>query len=92
MDSIECLWPSFDELSAEQYEKIQKNSFLVKHKKGEQVFIQDQPVSHLILIDKMINLSRKQIPGRIAEILLFFSRNIYRSKDFDTALITAGTC
>jgi CRP-like cAMP-binding protein len=171
MDSIECLWPSFNELSPEQDEKIQKNSFQVKHKKGEQIFRQDQPVSHIMLIcsglvklykevdqdkiiilnivgpsdfigiisafygdryqhsaaaledtvtlyvnlpdlkeiiglngkyglhflkqlssegimliDKMINLSRKQIPGRIAEILLFFSRNIYKSNDFELPL------
>jgi CRP/FNR family transcriptional regulator, polysaccharide utilization system transcription regulator len=167
MDSIECLWPSFNELSAEQYDRIQKNSFQVKHKKGEQIFRQDQPVSHvmlicsglvklykevdqdkiiilkivgpgnyvgiisafygnryqhsstaledtetiyvdlanlkeiigsngkyglhflkqlssegIMLIDKMISLSQKQIPGRIAGILLFFSRDVYHSNDF----------
>jgi CRP/FNR family transcriptional regulator, polysaccharide utilization system transcription regulator len=171
MDSIECLWPSYNELSPEQIEKIKKNSYLVKHKKGEQIFKQDQPVSHIMiicsglvklykevdqektvilkivgpgsylgmissfygnryqhcasaledtetiysglpdikeiigengkyglhmlkqlssesifLIDKMINLSQKQIPGRIAEILLFFSREIYHSNDFSLPL------
>lgn len=167
MDSTEYLWPSYDELSPEQSEKVLKSSFLVKHKKGEQIFRQEQPISHImlicsglvklykevdsdkiiilkiigpgsyigiisafygsryqhsataledtetlyanlndlkeiigsngkyglhfikqlsiegiLLIDKMINLSHKQIPGRIAEILLFFSRDVYHSNDF----------
>jgi len=167
MDSFDCLWPSYNELSPEQNEKIEKNSYLVRHKKGEQIFRQDQPISHIMiicsglvklykevdqektvilkiagpgsylgmissfygnryqhcasaledtkilfaglndikdiigengkyglhmlkqlstegiyLIDKMINLSQKQIPGRIAEILLFFSRVIYHSDEF----------
>jgi CRP-like cAMP-binding protein len=171
MDSIECLWPSYNELTSEQVDKIQKNSFQVKHKKGEQIFRQNQPVSHImlmcsglvklykevdqekiiilkivgpgnfigiisafygsryqhsataledtetlyvnlqdlkeiiglngkyalhllkqlssegiLLIDKMINLSQKQIPGRIAEILLFF-----RGKSI-TAMILACPC
>jgi CRP/FNR family transcriptional regulator len=171
MDSIECLWPSFNELTPEQSEKIQKSSFRVKHKKGEQIFKQDQPVSYMmlicsgliklykevdqekiiilkivgpgsfigiisafygnryqhsasaledtetlyvnlpdlkeiigsngkyglhflkqlstegiLLIDKMINLSQKQIPGRIAEILLFFSRDVYNCNDFTLPL------
>jgi CRP/FNR family transcriptional regulator, polysaccharide utilization system transcription regulator len=171
MDSFECLWPSFNELSPAQYDRMQKNSVKVKHKKGEQIFRQDQPVSHvmmicsglvklykevdrdkiiilkivgpgnyvgiisafygscyqhsataledtetlyvdlsylkeiigsngkyglhflkqlssegIMLIDKMINLSQKQIPGRIAEILLFFSRDVYHSNDFTLPL------
>jgi CRP/FNR family transcriptional regulator len=34
------------------------------------------------LIEKMVNLSHKQIPGRIAEILLFFSKQVYMSNNF----------
>jgi len=171
MASTEYLWPSFSELSKEQIEKIQKNSHLVRHKKGEQIFRQDQPISHfmmivsglvklyknvdpdkiiilkivgpgsfiglisvfygnryqysasaledtetlyaglndvkeiigengkyglhflkqlsadgILMIDKMINLSQKQIPGRIAEILLFFSREVYHSNGFTLPL------
>jgi CRP/FNR family transcriptional regulator len=171
MYPIECLWPSFNELSLEQSEKIHRGSFQVKHKKGEQIFRQDQPVSHIMLIcsgliklykevdqdktiilkivgpgnligiisafygsryqhsataledtetlyvnlpdlreiivsngkyglhflellsregitliDKMINLSQKQVPGRIAGILLFFSREVYHSNEFKLPL------
>ncbi len=171
MDQTECLWPAYNELSIDQTEKIQRNSFLVRHKKGEQIYKQEQPISHIMfvcsglvklykevdqaktiilkiagpesylglisafygnryqnsataledtdtlyvnihdlkeiigengkyglhmlqqlsfegifLIDKMINLSQKQIPGRIAEILLFFSRVIYQSNEFNLPL------
>jgi CRP/FNR family transcriptional regulator, polysaccharide utilization system transcription regulator len=171
MDSSECLWPSYNELSQEQAERITLNSFRIRHKKGEQIFRQDQPVSHvmlicsglvklykevdpkknvilkivgpgsyigiisafygnryqhsasaledtetlyvnltdikevigangkyalhflkhlssegILLIDKMINLSKKQIPGRIAEILLFFSKEVYHGNDFTLPL------
>jgi CRP/FNR family transcriptional regulator, polysaccharide utilization system transcription regulator len=171
MELSAYLWPAYDELSTDQINKINENSFLVKHKKGEQIFRQEQPISHMILIcsglvklykevdgekivilkiagpgsyigiisaffgnryqhsasaledtetiyaslstfkdvigengkyglhilnqlsaeginliDKMINLSHKQIPGRIAEILLFFSREVYHSHDFKLPL------
>jgi CRP/FNR family transcriptional regulator len=161
-----CMLPTYDELTADQIKMINENSYLVKHKKGEQIFRQEQPVSHVMLIrsglvklykeidsaklmilkiagpgsyvgiisafyvsryqdsataleeteiiyaslpvikeiigangkyalhmlnqlstegislvDKMINLSQKQIPGRIAGILLFFSREVYQSND-----------
>jgi CRP/FNR family transcriptional regulator, polysaccharide utilization system transcription regulator len=171
MNSNICQWPAYNELLPEQVEKINDNSFLVKHKKGEQIFRQDQPVSHMmlickglvklykevdsdksiilkivgpnnfigilsafygnryqhsataleeteviymnlnafrdilavngkyalqflklmsaegiILVDKMINLSQKQIPGRIAEILLFFSKSVYNNNSFTLPL------
>jgi CRP/FNR family transcriptional regulator, polysaccharide utilization system transcription regulator len=171
MDLSECLLPSYSELSSEQIKKINENSYLVRHKKGEQIFRQEQPVSHIMiirsglvklykevdleksfilkisgpgnyigiisvfygnryqhsataledtelmytslssfkeiigengkyalhllkqlstegiaLVDKMINLSKKQIPGRIAEILLFFSREVYHSNSFTLPL------
>jgi len=171
MDSSACQWPAYNELTAEQIEKISSNSFLVRHKKGEQIFRQEQPVSHMMLIckgliklykevdsdkmiilkivgpdnfigilsafygnryqssataledtemiylnlsvfkeilsingkyglhflkhlsaegiqlvEKMINLSQKQIPGRIAEILLFFARNVYNNNSFTLPL------
>jgi CRP/FNR family transcriptional regulator, polysaccharide utilization system transcription regulator len=167
MDLSGCLLPAYNELTSDQIKRINENSFLVRHKKGEQIFKQEQPVSHVMLIrsglvklfkeidsekllilkiagpgsyvgiisafygnryqhsataledtetiytslvvfkdvigengryglnilyqlsaegitliDKMINLSQKQIPGRIAEILLFFSRDVYFSNNF----------
>jgi CRP/FNR family transcriptional regulator, polysaccharide utilization system transcription regulator len=38
------------------------------------------------LVERMITLSKKQIPGRIAETLLFFSRKIYNSPEFTLPL------
>jgi len=38
------------------------------------------------LVDRMIALTKKQVPGRIAEILLYFSKNIYKSDAFTLPL------
>lgn len=39
-----------------------------------------------LLVDKMIGITCKQVPGRLAEILLFFSNNIYYSSAFNLPL------
>jgi CRP/FNR family transcriptional regulator, polysaccharide utilization system transcription regulator len=46
-------------------------------------FIQCLIKESLDLIRKIENQSQKQVHGRIAEILLFFSREIYKSDDFN---------
>jgi len=38
------------------------------------------------LVERMITLTKKQVPGRIAEILLLFSKNIYKSNEFTLPL------
>jgi CRP/FNR family transcriptional regulator, polysaccharide utilization system transcription regulator len=37
-------------------------------------------------VERMITLSKKQVPGRIAETLLFFSKNIYKSHEYTLPL------
>jgi CRP-like cAMP-binding protein len=37
----------------------------------------------LTIFDKIINMSQKQVPGRIAEMLLLFSQKIYNSNTFE---------
>jgi CRP-like cAMP-binding protein len=37
-------------------------------------------------VERMITLSKKQVPGRIAETLLFFSKNIYKSNKYTLPL------
>jgi CRP-like cAMP-binding protein len=37
-------------------------------------------------VERMITLTKKQVPGRIAEVLLFFSKNIYKSNAFTLPL------
>jgi CRP/FNR family transcriptional regulator len=36
----------------------------------------------MFLIQKVINVSQKQVTGRLAEVLLFFSKKIYQSNSF----------
>jgi CRP-like cAMP-binding protein len=40
----------------------------------------------LFIFDKLINMSQKQIPGRIAETILFFAQNIYKNDSFEMPL------
>jgi CRP-like cAMP-binding protein len=37
----------------------------------------------LTIFDKLINMSQKQVPGRVAELLLLFSQKIYNSNTFE---------
>jgi len=168
MKQTECLIPTYGVLTDQQIALINDNSHIIKHKKGESIFMQGRPVSHIILIktgliklfkqidvksdiildilsaeqfigltfmyydnlypysaasleegemiyinsrvfkdiltengkyavqmmtilssrmvfliDRMITFRRKQIPGRIAEMLLYFSKNICKN-DFMT--------
>jgi CRP/FNR family transcriptional regulator, polysaccharide utilization system transcription regulator len=167
MEQTECLIPSFVELTKPQIELFNKNSYIIQHRKGETIFIQERPVTHLIyiksgliklfkeieenrniiinivpprqflglgsvfsgdlypysassieggeliytataairdlfevngkfgmrlmallsaqkmfVIDRMIALTKKQVPGRIAEMLLDFAQNIYHTNAY----------
>jgi CRP-like cAMP-binding protein len=167
MKQTECLIPTYGELTEQQIALINKNSYVIKHRKGEVIFVQDRPVSHVIFIksgllklykhlegkkeiildimpanqfvgltsvfyenlypystssigegeliyttssvfrdviaengkyalhimavlssrvvytiDRMIALTRKQVPGRMAEMLLNFSKNTYKNNAF----------
>jgi CRP-like cAMP-binding protein len=164
---MDCLLPTYNELTDEQIQLLNKSSYLVTHKKNEVIFRQNQPISyikfiksglvkiykdgendktiilkiasannflgllsifyesryqysataientniiytdanvfkniisengryslHLLkelstdamyLLDKVINVSQKQVTGRLAEVLLTFSQKIYNSNDF----------
>ncbi len=40
----------------------------------------------LLIFDKLIDISQKQIPGRIAETLLYFAQDIYKNDSFELPL------
>lgn len=40
----------------------------------------------IYLINRMMSLSHKQLPGRIAEVILYFSEEIYKEIEFDFPL------
>jgi CRP-like cAMP-binding protein len=171
MGSTDHILPVYDALTADQIRKINDNSMTVNHKKGESLFSEDKPVSHLMflssglvkifkdghqkkttilriagpgnyiglfsvfyanryqfsasaiedsevlyismsvlhevlvenglfavqmmqlfskegmgLLNKLIFFPQKQVPGRLAEVLLFFSTDIYMNDDFDLPL------
>jgi CRP-like cAMP-binding protein len=171
MGQTECMIPTYGELTEQQIALINKNSYIIKHGKGEVIFVQNRPVSHVIfiksgllklykhvegkkeiiidimpanqfigltsvfyenlypysssslgegeliytsssvfrevvaengkyaihimevlssrvvfLIDRMIALTKKQVPGRMAEMLLNFSKNTYKNNAFTLPL------
>ena len=171
MNDIECLLPTYQELSSGQITTINNNSFVVKYRKNDTIFRQNMPVSQIVfiktglvkvfkesginknhiikispannflgllssfsknqyeysasalvdseivftdinvfknvikengnyalqimkqlseqglyLLDKLINLSYKQVPGRIAGIILFFATDIFASEEFEFPL------
>jgi CRP-like cAMP-binding protein len=171
MSSTTCILPSYDALTPDQISKINENGFIVRHKKSENIFSQDKPISYLMflssglvkifkedqhkkslilkivgsdnyiglisafygnryqfsaaaiedselvyinisiikeilsengvfalqmmlqfsnegmdLLNKLIYFPQKQIPGRIAEVLLFFSSEIYSNDHFTLPL------
>jgi len=171
MKQTECMIPTYGELTKQQIAFINNNSHVIRHRKGEIIFRQDHPVTHLIYIksgllkfykevdenrkiildilpagqfiglvsifyknlypystssveggeliytsshairdlvaengkyashflvalssrmvtmmDRMITYTKKQVPGRIAELLLNFSKNIYNNNAFTLPL------
>lgn len=171
MNIIDCIIPSFQELTSEQIETINKSSYVVKYRKNETIFRQDMPISQIVfiksgliklfiesgndknlilkivppnsffgllstfsknqydysataltdseivftdvnvfknvvkengsyalhilkhnsemglfLLDKLMSLSHKQVPGRIAGIILFFATEIYANEEFEFPL------
>jgi CRP/FNR family transcriptional regulator, polysaccharide utilization system transcription regulator len=162
-----CILPAYNVLSSQQIERINTSSLIVSHKKGEIIFSQDKPVSHLMflnsglvkifkegqnkktvileivgpgnyigsfsifydnryqfsgttleaselvyininlfkellaengnyalqilknfsnegmfLINKLLDFPQKQVPGRIAEMLLYFASDVYHNNEF----------
>lgn len=167
IEASDCLLPSYNVLSEDQIKKINTGALLVGHRKGEIIFSQDKPVSHLMflksglvkiykeginrktvilrivkpgnyigtfstfydnryqlsgatledsvliyvninlfkeilcengeyalqvlqhfsnegmfLINKLLDFPQKQVPGRIAEVLLFFASEVYNNNEF----------
>jgi CRP/FNR family transcriptional regulator, polysaccharide utilization system transcription regulator len=168
---MDCVVPAFNLLTDDQIKRINENSYLVNHKRGEDIFRQNKPISYIkfvktglvkisrevqndksviikivtdgsfldllsvfyenrylysataieetqiiytnfsvfkeiitengayalsilklfgndaiTLLDKVINVSQKQVPGRLADVLVFFSTKIYRSDTFNLPL------
>ncbi len=171
MPQSECLIPIYGCLTEQQIALINDNSSVIRHKFGENIFLEGRPVSHLIylksgliklykqieekreiildvmspdkfigltsvfyenlypysastleegelvyvnskvfrdiiaengeyalriltelsarmvfLIDRMIALTKKQVPGRVAEMLLYFSKEIYKTNEIHLPL------
>lgn len=50
MESKPFVIPAAETLTAEQTDKIENSSFVVKHRKGEDIFSQDKPISYIMFL------------------------------------------
>jgi CRP-like cAMP-binding protein len=90
MSSTECILPAYSTLTADQVSKINDNSFVVRHKKGEYLFSEDKPTSYLMFLSTGLvkifkeNQSKKSIiikivgPGNYLELFSVFHGNRYQ--------------
>lgn len=44
--------PHLSVLTADQIEKLKNNSYVVNHRKGEDIFVQERPISHVMFLSK----------------------------------------
>ena len=49
---MRCVLPTFDLLTDDQIDRINKSSYLVKHRKDEVIYRQDTPISYINYINK----------------------------------------
>jgi CRP-like cAMP-binding protein len=52
METVNYELPSLPILTVEQAEKLKNNSFVVSHRKGEEIFTQERPISHLMFLSQ----------------------------------------
>jgi CRP-like cAMP-binding protein len=58
------------------------NEIIAENGKFALQFLKIMSGDAMLLLDKLINVSQKQVTGRVAEVLLFFSNEIYKSNTY----------
>jgi CRP/FNR family transcriptional regulator len=48
--------------------------------------LQDISAKSLVSLNRMVNLSQKKMPGRLADALLYFSNNVFKSDEYEMIL------
>jgi CRP/FNR family transcriptional regulator len=69
MDPKQFAIPAADTLTAEQTNKIESSSFVVKHRKGEDIFSQDKPISYLMFLASGMVKVYKEDPKKRSVII-----------------------
>jgi CRP/FNR family transcriptional regulator, polysaccharide utilization system transcription regulator len=62
------------------------NSILKLNGEFAMCLIQNLAKEGLFIMDKLLGQSQKQLPGRIADVILYFSETLYKSEEFDLPL------
>jgi len=69
MSLIECILPTYNALTPDQINKINSNSFVVKHSKGENIFSQEKPISYLMFLSSGLIKVFKEVKDNKSIIL-----------------------
>ncbi len=77
MSSTECLLPTYNALTPDQIFKINENSLIVRHKKGEIIFSQDKPKSNLLFLCSGLVKIYKEVQNDKSLILKIVGRGNY---------------
>ncbi len=59
------------------------NKVLYSNKEFAEHFIQDVAHNGLFIFDRLMSQSHKQLPGRIADVILYFSETIFKKDEFE---------
>lgn len=68
---------------------IDRNVFdhiILNNGKYAQAILKSISSEDLVIFNRLVSQSQKQLPGRVADIILYFSEKIYRSMDFSFPL------
>jgi CRP-like cAMP-binding protein len=62
------------------------NQLINQNAKFASGMVQDLSVKSLIMHNKLVSLSRKKMSGRLAEVLLYFADEVYKSNTYEMVL------
>jgi CRP/FNR family transcriptional regulator, polysaccharide utilization system transcription regulator len=62
------------------------NSIVKLNGKFAMCLIQNLAKEGLFIMDKLLSQAQKQLPGRIADVILYFSETLFKSEEFDLPL------
>src|SRR3972149_2721319 len=70
---MDCVLPTFNELTEDQIKRINEKSYIVRHKKDEVIFRQNTPISYIKFINSGLVKIYKEIDDKKSIIIKIIS-------------------
>lgn len=77
METLKYELPSLSIFTDEQARRLKDNSFVVSHRKGEEIYTQDRPISHLMFLSQGLVKIYKRDPKKHSVIIKLEVPNHY---------------